>query len=107
MRPMGTFLALPISPIGRIGLISLISSIFERPYGRVSFSIPVVTGGAYECGGLMSVGRLMSVGGLCVWGVKVVGKKRPRKLLCVVALKVFVLFYYKSSPDSPPTVLTP
>ena len=55
MRPMGTFLALPISPIGRIGLISLISSIFERPYGRVSFSIPMVTG-AFFLGAVFPLG---------------------------------------------------
>ena len=41
------FFALPISPIGSIGLIS---PIFNAFYGQVSFSIPMVVRGLFLCG---------------------------------------------------------
>ena len=49
------FLALPISPIGRIGLIS---PIFNALYGRVLFSIPVVMGGNLFLGCVPLVSRV-------------------------------------------------
>ena len=45
MRPMGTFLALLISSIGRIGLISLISPILNAPTARYRFQYPWLRGG--------------------------------------------------------------
>ena len=86
-----------------------------RPYGQVSFSIPVVVWvwengerktengnlakGGYRFQYLWLREGYLFLGGLCVGGVKVVGKKkRPRKLHCVVGFENINFTIYQKSP---------